>query len=331
MTFAQQMKAKAKSLQKRVVLAEGTELRVIAAARKILDEQLAKEVYVLGPMNEITTLASQENISLEGVSLVDPTTDSKRSAYAAEYYELRKHKGMSEQEAADLIVDPLRYGAMMVRLNDADALVAGAQRTTGEVLVAAFHIIKTKEGIKSASSCMILATNNKEMGADGSFIFSDCATIPEPTSEQLAEIAEASAESCRTYLGVEPIIALLSYSTKGSARGPMVDKVTEALKILQEKRPDLQVDGELQLDAAIVESVGQSKAPGSTVAGKANVLIFPDLQSGNIGYKLVQRMANAEAFGPMMQGFAKPVSDLSRGCSTEDIVVTTAVTLSQLA
>jgi phosphate acetyltransferase len=211
----------------------------------------------------------------------------------------------------------------------ADAMVAGVQRTTGEVLVASFQIIKTKAGIKSASSCFIMATNKADLGANGSFIFSDCATIPEPTAEQLAEIAEASADSCKVYLNVEPQIAFLSFSSKGSAKGAMVDKVVEALNILKNKRPDLSADGELQLDAAIIPEVGASKAPGSSVAGKANVLIFPDLNSGNIGYKLVQRLGDAEAYGPILQGFAKPVSDLSRGCSVEDIVVTSAMTLAQ--
>ena len=217
----------------------------------------------------------------------------------------------------------------MVRKQDAHAMVAGAENTTGNVLVASFTIIKTKPGIKSASSCFVMATDKKELGADGSFIFTDCATIPEPTAEQLAEIAEEAAESCRIYLGVEPVVALLSYSTKGSAKGPLVDKVTEALQLLQAKRPDIQCDGELQLDAAIIPSVGKSKASGSSVAGRANVLVFPDLQSGNIGYKLVQRLAGAEAYGPILQGFARPVSDLSRGCSIEDIVVTSAITLAQ--
>lgn len=331
MTFAENMKSKARQLQKALVLPEGTEQRTVTAARRIVDEQLASHVTLLGPVEDIRACAAQAGISLEGVELIDPATSPLRNEYANEYYVLRKHKGMSEQESYEGIANQLRYGAMMVRLGHADAMVAGAQNTTGNVLLASFQIIKTKPGIKSASSCFVMATDKTDLGANGSFIFSDCATIPEPTAEQLAEIAEESAESCRIYLGAEPVVALLSYSTKGSAKGPLVDKVATAVKLLQEKRPDIAVDGELQLDAAIVDSVGRSKAPGSKVAGKANVLVFPDLQAGNIGYKLVQRLAGAEAYGPILQGFAKPVSDLSRGCSVEDIVVTSAITLAQAA
>lgn len=331
MTFAENMKAKARLLQKALVLPEGTESRTVTAARKIVDEKLASRVTLLGPIDAIQACAAQAGVSLEGVQLVDPAASPLRSEYAKEYFELRKHKGMTEQEAHESIANQLRFGAMMVHLGHADAMVAGAENTTGNVLLASFQIIKTKPGIKSASSCFVMATDKTDLGADGSFIFSDCATIPEPTAEQLAEIAEESAESCRTYLGVEPVVAMLSYSTKGSAKGPLVDKVATAVKLLQEKRPDIAVDGELQLDAAIVASVGKSKAPGSKVAGKANVLVFPDLQAGNIGYKLVQRLAGAEAYGPILQGFAKPVSDLSRGCSVEDIVVTSAITLAQAA
>jgi len=329
MTFAEHMKAKARQLHKALVLPEGTEKRTVVAARRIVDEKLASAVTLLGAEDAILACAKEAGVSLEGITLIDPALSSKRKVYAAEYHELRKHKGMTEAEAFEGMANQLRYGAMMVRLGDADAMVAGAENTTGNVLLASFQIIKTKPGIKSASSCFVMATDKKDLGVDGSFIFSDCATIPEPTAEQLAEIAEESAESCKIYLGAEPVVAMLSYSTKGSAKGALVDKVATAVKLLQEKRPDILVDGELQLDAAIVESVGKSKAPGSPVAGKANVLVFPDLQAGNIGYKLVQRLAGAEAYGPILQGFAKPVSDLSRGCSIEDIVVTSAITLAQ--
>ena len=329
MTFAEKMKAKAKQLQHVLVLPEGTEERTVAAARRILDEQIASKVVLLGAADDVARVAEKVGVTLAGITVIDPKSSPDRDDYARHYHQLRKHKGLSEQEAYELIADQLRFGAMMVRLGAADAMVAGAENTTGNVLVASFQIIKTKAGIKSASSCFVMATDKRELGADGSFIFSDCATIPEPSAEQLAEIAEASAESCKTFLEVEPTVALLSYSTKGSAKGPLVDKVTQALTLLKAKRPDILADGELQLDAAIIDSVGASKAPGSSVAGKANVLVFPDLQAGNIGYKLVQRLAGAEAYGPILQGFAKPVSDLSRGCSIEDIVVTSAITLAQ--
>jgi phosphate acetyltransferase len=329
MLFAEKMKSKARENQKVLVLPEGTERRTIIAARQIIDQKLASKVILVGKVDDINKVAETEKVNLDGIDLVDPLTSRKLDSYAKEFFELRKHKGISEQEALEAMKDQLRYGAMMVRLGDGDAMVAGADNTTGAVLVASFQIIKTQVGIRSASSCFVMATDKTDLGANGSFIFSDCATIPEPTAEQLAEIAEASAASCETYLDAKPIIAMLSYSTKGSAKGALVDKVAQAVEILKTKRPDLVVDGELQLDAAIVEEVGLSKAPDSPVKGRANVLIFPDLQSGNIGYKLVQRLAGADAFGPILQGFAKPVSDLSRGCSIEDIVVTSAITLAQ--
>ncbi len=330
MSFSQKMKEKAIALQKTLVLPEGTEKRTVQAARQVIDEKIAKEVVLLGAPDAVSALAAELSVSLEGITVIDPAASEKRKAYAAEYYELRKKKGMTEEQAFEQIAEPLKYGAMMTRLGDADAMVAGAENTTGDVLRASFQIIKTKPGIKSASSCFVMETPmKKDLGVDGSFIFSDCATIPNPSAEQLAEIALASAESCSTYLEAEPVVAMLSYSTKGSASGELVDKVVEATQMVKEKAPELKADGELQLDAAIIEKVGSSKAPGSPVAGKANTLIFPDLQAGNIGYKLVQRLAGAEAYGPILQGFAKPVSDLSRGCSVEDIVVTSAITLSQ--
>ena len=331
MSFAEKMKAQAKAAQKRLVLAEGSEERTIKAARIIADESLASEVILIGAREEIEKAARASSTSLEGLTLVDPSKSDQRKQYATEFYELRKHKGMTEEQAFEDIANPLRFGAMMVRLGAGDAMVAGAENTTAAVLVAAFNIIKTAPGISFASSCFVMATDRKEYGADGSFIFADCATIPNPTAEQLAEIALASAASCSTFLGVEPKVGMLSYSTLGSASGELVEKVVEATKIVREKNPSLAIEGELQLDAAIVPSVAASKAPNSKVAGKANTLIFPDLQAGNIGYKLVQRLAGAEAYGPILQGFAKPISDLSRGCSVEDIVVTSAITLAQAA
>lgn len=323
------MKNTARDLQRKLVLPEGTEPRMIQAARKIVDDGLASTVTLIGSPDAVADVAKSEGVDLAGLEVLDPTNSEARKAYAAEYEELRKKKGMTAEEAFQQIIEPLKWGAMMVRKGDADAMVAGAENSTGNVLLAAFQIIKTAPGTKFASSCFVMKMQDPKWGIDGHMIFSDCATIPNPTVEQLAEITTAAAQSCKTFLKAEPKVAMLSFSTKGSAKDESADKVLEALALVKERAPELNVDGELQLDAAVVESVGAKKAPGSPVAGKANTLIFPDLNSGNIGYKLVQRFAGAEAYGPFLQGFAKPVSDLSRGCSVEDIVTTSAVTLCQ--
>jgi len=329
MSFVVKMKEQAVEMQKSVVLPEGTEERTIQAARILVDQKICSKVILVGEQKKIKEVADSNNTSLDGIIIDTPESSENLDKYAKEYYSLRKHKGITEDEAKSAIIDPLKWGAMMVRLDDADAMVAGAENSTGKVLVAGFTIIKTAPGVKTASSCFVMDMPEKKWGHNGLMIFSDCATIVNPTSEELAAITRQSAQSCRAFLQTEPRVAMLSFSTKGSAKHPNVDKVTEAYDIVKKEEPTLIVDGELQADAAIIESVAAKKAPGSSINGSANVLIFPDLQSGNIGYKMVQRFAGAGAYGPFLQGFAKPISDLSRGCSVDDIVNTTAVTMTQ--
>ncbi|MDR2304834.1 MAG: phosphate acetyltransferase [Treponema sp.] len=329
MDFVKDMRAKARSMQKRLVLPEGTEPRTVKAARILADESLAASVVLLGKESEIQTIAEQQGVPLEGIAIINPHIDKELDAYAHEYFELRKHKGMTEEQAKIDITDPLRWGSMMVRMGAADVSVAGAENTTGDVLRAGLAIIGTVPGLKTASSCFVMQTTDPVWGKEGNLIFSDCAVVPDPTAEQLADIAESAAQSCREFLGVEPVVALMSFSTKGSAKHDDVTKVQTAVEILKGRKPNFAFDGELQADAALAPSVTDKKAPGSPVKGKVNTLIFPDLGAGNIGYKLVQRLGKAEAFGPFLQGFAKPISDLSRGASVDDIVTTAAVTLSR--
>ena len=326
MSAIDKIKAKAKSKVMHIVLPEGTEPRTVQATRKITDQGIAK-VTSLGNPDEVKKVAAETGTDLTGVEIIDPKTSEKSAAYASLLYELRKAKGMTPEQAAELVTgNTLYFGAVMLKAGDADGMVAGAINSTGNVLRPALQIIKTAPGIKVVSSCFIMEIPDHQWGDDGVMIFGDCAVIPNPTAEELAAIAIASAASGKQLVDIDPRVAMLSFSTKGSAKHDNVTKVQEATKLAHELAPELKLDGELQADAALVESVGQLKAPGSTVAGHANTLIFPDLQAGNIGYKLVQRLAGAEAIGPIIQGLAKPVSDLSRGCSVDDIVSVVAIT-----
>ena len=330
MDFVLEMKNKARAANKKLVLPEGTEPRTLRAARMLIDEKLAAAVTLLGKVTEIQKTAESEGVDLSGINIIYPTADPKLSIYANEYYELRKPKGMTPEQAKIDITDTLRWAAMMVHLGDADAMVAGAENTTGDVLRAGLAIIGTTPGLKTASSCFVMTGLDPSLGKEGSLIFSDCAVVPEPTIEQLADIAESAAQSCREFINAEPVAALLSFSSKGSATHDAVSKVQGAVELLKKRSAGFTFDGELQVDAALVPSVLDKKAPGSPVRGKVNVLVFPNLNAGNIGYKLVQRLGKADAFGPFLQGFAKPVSDLSRGASVEDIVTTCAVTLARV-
>jgi phosphate acetyltransferase len=330
MNFVMEMKAKSMSAPKRLVLPEGTDKTIIRAARVLLDEKIAASVTLLGKTAEIQEAAKTEGVDLNGIHIVSPEADSNLNRYTEAFYELRKNKGITHEQARVDITNTLRWGAMMVHLGDADAMVAGAENTTGEVLRAGLAIIGTTPGLKTASSCFVMTGLESQYGAEGAMIFSDCAVVPNPTAEQLADITQSAALSCKEFLNTDPVAALLSFSTKGSAKHDDVIKVQAAVDILKEKKADFLFDGELQADSALVPSVLEKKASGSPVKGKVNILIFPDLDAGNIGYKLVQRLGKAQAYGPFLQGFAKPISDLSRGASVDDIVTTCAVTLARV-
>lgn len=325
MSLLQSVREKAKKACKTIVLAEGEEKRVLDAAKVILDEKIAGLVLI----GNKDVIAQKAAFDVNQVTIVDPASDNL-DEYADLLYELRKAKGMEKEQAAQLVKNPLYLGVMLVKTGKADGMVAGSVNSTGDTLRPALQIIKTAPGIKTVSSCFIMVLpEGSKYGENGVMVFADCAVNIEPDAEQLASIAIASADTAKKIAGIDPKIAMLSFSTKGSAKHANVDKVVEATKIVNTIAPELQCDGELQLDAAIVESVAQLKAPGSKIAGHANVLIFPDLQSGNIGYKLVQRLAGAQAVGPICQGFNKPVNDLSRGCSSGDIVNVVAMTVLQ--
>ena len=328
-TLLEEIKKKAIKAQKTIVLPEGNDLRVVKAARIITDQKIAK-VILLGNEAEIKKLCPEFDFA--GITVRDPKTEDV-SKYANLLYELRKNKGMELSKAEQLCRDEMYFGVMMVKCGEADGMVGGAIHSTGDMLRPGLQIIKTAPGINTVSSCFVMVLpKGSEYGDNGVMIFGDCAVNPNPTASQLADIAVASADSAKRIAGIkEPKVAMLSFSTMGSASHELVDKVKEATALAKSLAPDVMIDGELQLDAAIVERVGKLKAPNSPVAGKANVLIFPDLQAGNIGYKLVERLAGAEAVGPICQGFNKPLNDLSRGCSVDDVVHVTAITVMQAA
>ncbi|MBW2473148.1 MAG: phosphate acetyltransferase [Deltaproteobacteria bacterium] len=330
MHLVDQIKAKARTSLQTVVLPESYDDRMIQAAEVIVGDSLAK-VVLLGDPTTLEAKASELGVSLAGVEIVDPKNAACLEDYVAEMVKLREKKGMTPDQARETLTgeDNLFFGAMMVHKGDAGGMVAGAYNTTGDVLRAAFQVIGTAPGMKTVSSVFLMVTKNPDFGEKGVLCFADCAVNPNPNAQALAEIAVSTASSCKSFLGVDARVAMLSFSTKGSASHEDCDKVLEALEIARKLAPELQIDGELQADAALLSKVGEKKAPGSAVAGKANTLIFPDLDAGNIGYKLVERVAGAEAVGPIVQGLAKPVNDLSRGCSVDDIVSVSAITAVQ--
>lgn len=331
MELLDQIKMNAKRHNKMIVLPEGTEERTLKAADAVLAEDIAR-ITLLGKTSEIRSLAASFGLkNIEKADIVDPADHPKKQQYTDLMVELRRSKGLTVEEASRLIEDPLYLGVMMIKSGDADGEVAGARNTTGDVLRPAFQLVKTAPGISVVSGAFIMILKDKEFGSDGIIVFADGAVHPDPTDRELAEIAVATARTTKEIVGVEPKVALLSFSTMGSAKHPMVDKVVSATKMAREMAPEFMFEGELQADAALIEAIGQKKAPGSKIAGKANVLIFPNLECGNIAYKLVERLAHAQAIGPVLQGMAAPINDLSRGCSVSDIINVIAITANQAA
>ena len=329
MDILEQMIARAKANPQRIVLPEGDEPRTLEAANILLRDKIA-HIILIGDPKKIGEMAAEKGYEfIQEAKIVDPIHDPKMSEYANLLFELRKAKGMTEEEAAKKAQDPLYLGCLMIKAGDADGELAGARGTTADTIRPAFQILKTRPGCSIVSGAFLMFTPAKQLGENGFLLFADCAVNPNPDAKQLAEIAVSTAETARAIAGIEPRIAMLSFSTKGSAKHELVDKVSEATRLVKEMAPDVQIDGELQVDAALIESVAKTKAPGSPVAGKANVLVFPDLQAGNIGYKLVERFSGADAVGPILQGIAAPVNDLSRGCKVQDIVQMAVITANQ--
>jgi phosphate acetyltransferase len=331
MNLLQVLKENARKYRQRIVLPESYEERTIRAAAAAIEEELAR-IILIGNPGKLIEVGQKFGLSnIDKATILDPDNNPKKEEYANLMVELRKSKGLTKEQAYNQLLDPLYLAAVMIKNGDADGEVAGANNATSDVLRPAFQYVKTKPGISVVSGAFIMFLTDKQFGEDGVMVFADCAVHPNPTAQELAEIAVATGHTTRAIAGFEPLIAMLSFSTKGSAQHEMVDKVRIATEIAKSMDPSLKIDGELQADAAIIESIGKMKSPGSEIAGKANVLIFPSLESGNIAYKLVQRLAKAEAIGPILQGMAAPINDLSRGCSVSDIVNLIAITANQAA
>lgn len=329
MDLLQDIITRAKANKQRIVLPEGTEERTLRAADKLLADGVAS-IILIGNKTEISQLAASYGLkNIDLATIVDPLNHEKKEAYADLLFQLRQKKGMTPEKAAVLVENPLYLGCLMIKAGDADGEIAGAQNTTGDVLRPALQIVKTAPGISCVSGAFLMFLKDKSYGDNGLLVFADCAVMPNPTAAELAQIAVSTAQTTRDIVGADPKVAMLSFSTKGSASHEMVDKVVEATRLAKEMAPDLKIDGELQADAAIVDVVAAQKAPGSEIAGKANVLVFPTLEVGNIAYKLVQRLAGAQAVGPILQGIAAPVNDLSRGCSVDDIYKMVAIAANQ--